>query len=94
MSALFENALIDTENPWRLKYSIPYIVQFDDENKKVCPMELAMADKGSVKTAGMMLYFLKAQDFDHHSKQLANILPELISKDVANVTEYIDSRCC
>jgi hypothetical protein len=48
--------------------------------------------KKDFSTINNMVYFLSGFDFDHHSKQISDIVGKLIKRQMPNLNMYLDSR--
>jgi hypothetical protein len=43
-----------------------------------------------IKTAGLLMNYLADAPLDHHSRDIANLIPELIKLKVPYLTKYLD----
>lgn len=49
-------------------------------------------EKQDVKTAGLLINYLANASLDHHAREIANLIPDLIRLKVPYLTNYLDKR--
>jgi hypothetical protein len=49
-------------------------------------------EKQDVKTAGLLMNYLADAPLDHHSREIADLIPDLVRLKVPYLTNYLDKR--
>jgi hypothetical protein len=67
--------------------SFPYVRNL--ENK--CPIAYAL-EKNQYKFINVLIKYLSEMEIDHHSRYIADFLPDILALDLSNFAAYIQSR--
>lgn len=70
-----------------MEYFMPIIPNFDGDT----PLHVAKKQL-DYKSLDVMLKYLKGYGIDHHSKEIKDLLPHLIDKNLPELPGYLASR--
>lgn len=71
--------------------SLDFEMPFIKDLKGMTPLHYCL-NKGDFKTADLFINYLSNAPLDHHSRQIIDILPELVNKDLPSLLTYFDRR--
>lgn len=84
---IFMTSQPDEEDISKIKFHVPFILNLDH----LSPMHYSFKLQ-DFRSVHVYLTYLQAYGIDHHSRAIADILPEIIESDVPSLVSYLDSR--
>ena len=87
IEAIYDICQPNAEDRSEIKFEVPFLVNFEGKS----PMDL-LNEKKDYKGLDMMLGYLSGYDYDHHSRAISEIIPNLIARELPSVGDYLNSR--
>lgn len=94
VKALFSESQPNEEDRSVIKFEIPFLRSLEDKDYQLearSPLHSVM-ERGDSKTTNMLLDYLSGYGLDHHSREINDILPQIVRSALPNTGPYFDSR--